>query len=485
MRGREGSSPRVRGKQEDRPGHGRGVRLIPARAGKTRNPRNEPRCSRAHPRACGENWSTRQGSSDTCGSSPRVRGKLRHPQPQFRRDRLIPARAGKTRRGAVFRPGSPAHPRACGENVTPSGSARPTSGSSPRVRGKPGNLIAGQRGERLIPARAGKTSYTRQAISRQRAHPRACGENSAERSPAHLVQGSSPRVRGKQGHAPRAGHGDGLIPARAGKTPARPPRGRTPRAHPRACGENSGREMPSMSTRGSSPRVRGKLQRHRQVAVAGRLIPARAGKTRATTAAVWPPRAHPRACGENDGGDVVELCGHGSSPRVRGKLTWKRAVGPFPGLIPARAGKTPRPCPTRSGAWAHPRACGENPLVYLLEYLTGGSSPRVRGKLLALPALRLARGLIPARAGKTPGVAHRFRCLPGSSPRVRGKHGPHRCQGGPRRLIPARAGKTAPVPTLMVSSTAHPRACGENSRAEEALRPRTGSSPRVRGKLRL
>ena len=401
MRGREGSSPRVRGKQEDRPGHGRGVRLIPARAGKTRNPRNEPRCSRAHPRACGENWSTRQGSSDTCGSSPRVRGKLRHPQPQFRRDRLIPARAGKTRRGAVFRPGSPAHPRACGENVTPSGSARPTSGSSPRVRGKPGNLIAGQRGERLIPARAGKTSYTRQAISRQRAHPRACGENSAERSPAHLVQGSSPRVRGKQGHAPRAGHGDGLIPARAGKTPARPPRGRTPRAHPRACGENSGREMPSMSTRGSSPRVRGKLQRHRQVAVAGRLIPARAGKTSSPTRTTLKSRAHPRACGENRWRSSWVPPMGGSSPRVRGKRGRLRRPCGRLGLIPARAGETTGAMSSNCAGTAHPRACGENSRGSAPWGPSLGSSPRVRGKPLAHARRGQVLGLIPARAGKT------------------------------------------------------------------------------------
>ena len=40
-------------------------------------------------------------------------------------------------------------------------------------------------------------------------------------------------------------------------------------------------------------------------------------------------------------------------------------------------------------------------MLFLEEIRPIGSSPRVRGKLLALPALRLTCGLIPARAGKT------------------------------------------------------------------------------------
>ena len=53
----------------------------------------------------------------------------------------------------------------------------------------------------------------------------------------------------------------------------------------------------------------------------------------------------------------------------------------------------------------------------------------------------------------------------------------------PFGLIPACAGKTWPGPHLSRSSRAHPRVCGENFVAFQATSSKTGSSPRVRGKL--
>ena len=50
-------------------------------------------------------------------------------------------------------------------------------------------------------------------------------------------------------------------------------------------------------------------------------------------------------------------------------------------------------------------------------------------------------------------------------------------------LIPAHAGKTRSGRREVQQRRAHPRSRGENSQAEEALRPRTGSSPLTRGKL--
>ena len=193
-------------------------------------------------------------------------------------------------------------------------------GPSPRVRGKPGQWHAeGQRG-RLIPARAGKTYRSHEHFTRNRAHPRACGENPRSPARSESGRGSSPRVRGKR--APPCPHRGRrrLIPARAGKTSA-PFVGPDPRpAHPRACGEN----RPTMRLRitqvGSSPRVRGKHAYIGKIKGFTGLIPARAGKT-------WPQQegrgvvpAHPRACGEN---------------RREGPVRPRLAR-----LIPARAGKT-------------------------------------------------------------------------------------------------------------------------------------------------
>ena len=214
-------------------------------------------------------------------------------------DGLIPARAGKT--SSPWSPSGPpsAHPRACGENTTSLSSALFKAGSSPRVRGKLRPRRRPHRRGRLIPARAGKTSYTRQAISRQRAHPRACGEN---------ADGN----RGAEG-------GVGLIPARAGKTKAAKVRGRSASAHPRACGENALVGDDRAHTNGSSPRVRGKPLWADLGGGGAGLIPARAGKTAMVRNRRAEPTAHPRACGENNWVLDDGASTNGSSPRVRGK----------------------------------------------------------------------------------------------------------------------------------------------------------------------
>ena len=93
----------------------------------------------------------------------------------------------------------------------------------------------------------------------------------------------------------------------------------------------------------------------------------------------------------------------GSSPRGRGKrIAVCNSLGALR-LIPARAGKTGTVVVSQSMSAAHPRAGGENPQLGFGTSISEGSSPRGRGKLD--PALVLIRrgGLIPARAGKTQG----------------------------------------------------------------------------------
>ena len=115
---------------------------------------------------------------------------------------------------------------------------------------------------------------------------------------------------------------------------------------------------------------------------------------------------------------------------------------------------------------------------------------------------RLARGLIPACAGKTGGVsgglvpcrAHPRVCgeneegldcfaeAGGSSPRVRGKLKAFCHFNEHAGLIPACAGKTVPVELGCVLWRAHPRVCGENAGDPRLRLYQSGSSPRVRGK---
>ncbi len=198
---------------------------------------------------------------------------------------------------------------------------------------------------------------------------------------------------------------------------------------------------PSSAARsgGSSPRVRGKLEVPVRVVDEDRLIPARAGKT---AAACSPARsAHPRACGENQKNPLAVAPMRGSSPRVRGKHTTPTRWPWRTGLIPARAGKTPGSDYALYGVWAHPRACGENAKGAEDAAREEGSSPRVRGKLHGGTHVGVPCGLIPARAGKTLDRSSAWRRM-----------------------------------------GAHPRACGENARERSAARREKGSSPRVRGK---
>ena len=233
------------------------------------------------------------------GSSPRVRGK---PLPVAQgppRGGLIPACAGKTRGAGLQVQDGPAHPRVCGENAGGDHVEALPAGSSPRVRGKHDDLAAGLDPSGLIPACAGKTEPTTTRFSSGSAHPRVCGENQAALHGAQAVGGSSPRVRGKPSSRARSAHDSGLIPACAGKTPARCGQAALPPAHPRVCGENAVHSLIGPAHPGSSPRVRGKQHRGRPILTRRGLIPACAGKT------VRVRHPHPSALG--------------SSPRVRGK----------------------------------------------------------------------------------------------------------------------------------------------------------------------
>ena len=212
------------------------------------------------------------------------------------------------------------------------------------------------------------------------AHPRAGGENSTPFAASCAVMGSSPRGRGKRIMGQQAARGQGLIPARAGKTgkPTSSQRGRA--AHPRAGGENARVPVAITASPGSSPRGRGKRVSVVSVIVGLRLIPARAGKTGAPATTCGAVPAHPRAGGENHFGNLSARKFLGSSPRGRGKLLRSKRHVPAPGLIPARAGKTTRSTPTALRSTAHPRAGGENDEYQSLDPMRAGSSPRGRGK---------------------------------------------------------------------------------------------------------
>ena len=173
------------------------------------------------------------------------------------------------------------------------------------------------------------------------------------------------------------------------------------------CGENPPSPQRRPRRRGSSPRVRGKLDAARGERAHDGLIPACAGKTRTPCQSHGLSRAHPRVCGENARPEVADRARAGSSPRVRGKPDPLRPPRHRRGLIPACAGKTAHPRGLRPGREAHPRVCGENGRRFDTSSPPPGSSPRVRGKRPVRHGGIHGGRLIPACAGKTGAASSR------------------------------------------------------------------------------
>ena len=255
----------------------------------------------------------------------------------------------------------------------------------------------------IIPAHAGQTYRYGCGRHRQPDHPRACGANPVRTVPSLWASGSSPRMRGKQRLTSIEHFAERIIPAHAGQTAVPTVADGTRSDHPRACGANHDCVRPLFRPFGSSPRMRGKH------AVAGaarrvvRIIPAHAGQTSGLTYPMPSVADHPRACGANFRVREVVDAYAGSSPRMRGKRLHKRHRGKPVRIIPAHAGQTgERPSNARPLA-DHPRACGAN--LQLVEGFGGsffGSSPRMRGKLLNCATPVEILRIIPAHAGQTP-----------------------------------------------------------------------------------
>ena len=111
-------------------------------------------------------------------------------------------------------------------------------GSSPRGRGKHARVCTPRCRQRLIPAWAGKTRFHPVDAHGIPAHPRVGGENSLAEVRRRTSRGSSPRGRGKHKTDRVRSHSSGLIPAWAGKTGLRAQAGTAQPAHPRVGGEN-------------------------------------------------------------------------------------------------------------------------------------------------------------------------------------------------------------------------------------------------------
>ena len=132
-----GSSPRMRGAQIGLCLSYLRERIIPADAGSTAAASKVPEPGPDHPRGCGEHLLIVAEDKGREGSSPRMRGAHRQQPVHRHRRRIIPADAGSTTGKATTTMNLRDHPRGCGEHSATCAGKTSRVGSSPRMRGAP------------------------------------------------------------------------------------------------------------------------------------------------------------------------------------------------------------------------------------------------------------------------------------------------------------------------------------------------------------
>ena len=177
--------------------------------------------------------------------------------------------------------------------------------------------------------------------------------------PHRRSRGSPPRVRGKVFGQNFQYFPSGITPACAGKRKQEHGQKNRSGDHPRVCGEKQSRQRCRMSRTGSPPRMRGKDGVNDSAQAVTGITPACAGKSSAARRARQPSRDHPRVCGEKTEYRALVTAHQGSPPRMRGKVDLSLKVVRVLGITPACAGKS---CPflrRTSPRRDHPRVCGE------------------------------------------------------------------------------------------------------------------------------
>ena len=254
---RSGSSPLARGLPRPARTPRFAAGIIPARAGFTSTPPTQAGRSRDHPRSRGVYAKLHLNSLYGKGSSPLARGLRRQPNPELEVIRIIPARAGFTRRQRHPCHAAWDHPRSRGVYVMLTGLSLLILGSSPLARGLPQRADESRRRGGIIPARAGFTSWRRSAPSGAPDHPRSRGVYQYVIGFNKWDAGSSPLARGLPTYATKADVEGGIIPARAGFTACAGRAHSTSGDHPRSRGVYVALVTMSRTEGGSSPLARG------------------------------------------------------------------------------------------------------------------------------------------------------------------------------------------------------------------------------------
>ena len=213
-----GSSPLARGLPSPSERNPKNERIIPARAGFTSAPCAGRAGPADHPRSRGVYVREHGVKTAAGGSSPLARGLHPFHTPTRGLLRIIPARAGFTRDPARDAVAPRDHPRSRGVYPPCIPRTAGAEGSSPLARGLPPGHPVHPHAVRIIPARAGFTVSHTGGLSHGGDHPRSRGVYGRSAFVMYAVHGSSPLARGLL-KSFRLVPADGrIIPARAGFT---------------------------------------------------------------------------------------------------------------------------------------------------------------------------------------------------------------------------------------------------------------------------
>ncbi len=293
-----GLSPPVRGSPCGATAISDGTGSIPARAGKPTNFIGIGITTGVYPRPCGEASSAEFLPRNSHGLSPPVRGSLPVGPRRRSADGSIPARAGKPTASDGTLSATVVYPRPCGEAIVSAGDRNVISGLSPPVRGSRWSTFTARPCWRSIPARAGKPSARRPSPFSDWVYPRPCGEACEMSEWASWTQGLSPPVRGSPRWSVGLRRGQRSIPARAGKPACHDLPFSHVGVYPRPCGEAVTRSIHCLIVAGLSPPVRGSHLRTAHRCARFRSIPARAGKPLQELFGCQVHAVYPRPCGE-------------------------------------------------------------------------------------------------------------------------------------------------------------------------------------------
>ena len=322
------------------------------------------------------------------GSSPLARGLRPAALGERAQVRIIPARAGFTTTKPLPRVTNSDHPRSRGVYINNVSVLIDGGGSSPLARGLPARQAVSSHPPRIIPARAGFTRRERPHEGRIGDHPRSRGVYRTATLCSECTAGSSPLARGLRRVTYAEAACLRIIPARAGFTVPELRAEHDHEDHPRSRGVYVRCTTSSATHSGSSPLARGLLSCAWGMIPRPRIIPARAGFTCCTRSGRPSEPDHPRSRGVYRFHFHGPLSDLGSSPLARGLRLGGRVLGGRTGIIPARAGFTSVPQVRRPPPADHPRSRGVYSQHPTFPVRRNGSSPLARGlplRILGIP----------------------------------------------------------------------------------------------------